>query len=688
MSTQGRVYVMQAEEADPDTTLITGRTLAAGVATRALLDSGATYSFISEAFTRKQGIECEELFGGFTVTIPSGEELSTRNIVKNLELFLLGQSVSADLIVLPMPEFDMTLGMDWMTKNVVVIDFQQRSMMVRPEREEPFWFKATRSSRRTQIISFMQAKQLVHDGCEAFLNIISLTEMPAHPGILDVDVVRDFGDVFPGDVAGIPPDREVEFSIELVPNNVPISKAPYRLAPTKMNQLKEQIQELLDKGFIRPSFSPWGAPVLFVKKKDGSLRLCIDYRGLNGVMFVIVFIDDILIYSKDREEHSQQLKTVLEVLVVKEWSVPRNASEIRSFLGFVGYYRKFIKGFSSIVVPLTALTKKNAKFIWKPECQESFDVLKEALTTAPVLAMPSGEGDFVVYTDASKFGLGVVLMQQDMVIAYASRQFKEHEKKYPTHDFELEAVDEIQIFGLEFYAEGRAPRLSALTVQTMLFDCIRVAQAVDEQLSKWRQRADKRGSDLYSVVNGIVRFRGRIWVPASYYHGRGTYITVLYPPRQYEDVLGLSAVVLVAEHEARYRPICVRVSDMPAGSGSGMGRYKLAPRFIGPFEILDRVGALAYRVALPPNLDGVHNVFHVSMLRKYVSNPSHVLSMEHLQLSLHMTYEERPIRILDRQERRLWNKSIPMIKVRWQNHSDEEATWEAEGYQDSLSRTF
>ncbi|XP_073152919.1 uncharacterized protein [Henckelia pumila] len=105
---------------------------------------------------------------------------------------------------------------------------------------------------------------------------------------------------------------------------------------------------------------------------------------------------------------------------------------------------------------------------------------------------------------------------------------------------------------------------------------------------------------------------------------------------------------------------------------------KLAPRFIGPFKILDRVGALAYRVALPPNLDGVHNVFHVSMLRKYFSNLSHVLSLEPLQISPHMTYEERPIRILDRQERRLRNKSIPMINVRWQNYSNEEATWKAE----------
>ncbi|XP_073121372.1 uncharacterized protein [Henckelia pumila] len=165
----GRVFVMQAKEADPDTTLITGRILVVGVATKALLDSGATHSFIFEAFVLKWGIQREELLVGFSVIIPSWEELTTKSLVKNLELLLQGQKVVVDLIVLPMPELDLILRMDWMVKNAVVIDFQQRSVLVRPEGVEPFWFEAAKSRRKAKVISFLQAKQLVSEGCETFL---------------------------------------------------------------------------------------------------------------------------------------------------------------------------------------------------------------------------------------------------------------------------------------------------------------------------------------------------------------------------------------------------------------------------------------------------------------------------------------------------------------------------------------
>jgi hypothetical protein len=337
-----------------------------------------------------------------------------------------------------------------------------------------------------------------------------------------------------------------------------------------MKEMMSQLQELLEKGFIRPSSSPWGAPVLFVKKKDGTMRMCIDYRELNKVTVknkyplpriddlfdqlqgagcfskidlrsgyhqvrvkeddfpktafrtryghyeflvmpfgltnapavfmdlmnrvcrafldksVIVFIDDILIYSKNEKEHEQHLRDVLEVLrreklyakfskcefwlqevqflghvvskdgvkvdpakieAMMSWEPPTNPTEIRSFLGLAGYYRRFIQDFSKIASSLTALTKKNVKFLWTEKQEQAFRTLQKKLCEAPILSLPEGSEDFVVYSDASKMGLGCVLMQRGKVIAYASRQLKEHEKNYPTHDLELAAV----VFALKIW---------------------------------------------------------------------------------------------------------------------------------------------------------------------------------------------------------------------------------------------
>ncbi|GJY14659.1 putative reverse transcriptase domain-containing protein [Tanacetum coccineum] len=318
---------------------------------------------------------------------------------------------------------------------------------------------------------------------------------------------------------------------------------------------------LLEKGFIRPSSSPWGAPVLFVKKKDGSFRMCIDYRELNKLTvknryplpriddlfdqlqgssvyskidlrsgyhqlrikeedipitafrtryghfefqvmpfgltnapavfmdlmnrvckpyldkFVIMFIDDILVYSKEEEEHGKHLKIILELLkkerlyakflkcdfwldsvqflghvidrsgvhvdpakikAIKSWAAPTTPMEVRQFLGLAGYYQRFIEGFSLISKPLTKLTQKNKKYEWGKE-EEAFQTLKQKLCSAPILALPEGTKDFMVYCDASLKGYGVVLMQREKVIAYASRQLKVHEENYTTYDLELGA---------------------------------------------------------------------------------------------------------------------------------------------------------------------------------------------------------------------------------------------------------
>nr|GFC28012.1 putative reverse transcriptase domain-containing protein [Tanacetum cinerariifolium] len=298
------------------------------------------------------------------------------------------------------------------------------------------------------------------------------------------------------------------------------------MAPIKLKELKDQLQELLERGFIRPSVSPWGAPVLFVKKKDGSMRLCIDYRELNKITirnryplpriddlfdqlqsamhfskidlwsavfmdlmnrvfhefldkFVIVFIDDILVFSKSKEEHEDHLRTVLQILrrkklyakfskcefwlssvafpshivsaegitmdpakveAITKWPRPTSVTEVRSFLGLAGYYRRFVEGFSRLALPLTKLMRKGEKFVWNEEREKSFEELKQRLVSAPVLTLPSGSGGFQIYSDASKKGLGCVLMQHGKVIAYASRQLKPYEVNYPTHDLELAVV--------------------------------------------------------------------------------------------------------------------------------------------------------------------------------------------------------------------------------------------------------
>ncbi|GJR40308.1 putative reverse transcriptase domain-containing protein [Tanacetum coccineum] len=168
--------------------------------------------------------------------------------------------------------------------------------------------------------------------------------------------------------------------------------------------------------------------------------------------FVNVFIDDILIYSKSRKEHEGHLNEGIHVdpakiEAIKDWASPRTPTEIRQFLGLAGYYRRFIKGFSKIARPMTKLTQKSVKFEWGEKADVAFQLLKQKLCSAPILALPEGSENFVVYCDASHKGLGAVLMQREKVIAYTSRQLKVHEKNYTTHDLELGAV----VFALKMW---------------------------------------------------------------------------------------------------------------------------------------------------------------------------------------------------------------------------------------------
>ncbi|GJQ91304.1 putative reverse transcriptase domain-containing protein [Tanacetum coccineum] len=258
-------------------------------------------------------------------------------------------------------------------------------------------------------------------GCQVFLAQISAKkEEDKSEGkqIKDVPIVRDFPEVFPEDLPGLPPARPVEFQIDLIPGAAPVARAPYRLAPSEMKELSEQLQELSDKGFIRPSSSPWGAPVLFVKKKDGSFRMCIDYHLRSGY---------------------HQLR-------VREQDIPKMAFRTR-----YGHYEFQVMPFGLTNAPANEKEheehlKAILELLKKEKLKESSST-GEKLCSAPILALPEGSEDFVVYCDASHKGLGVVLMQRDKVIAYASRQLKVHENNYTTHDLEFGSV----VFALKIW---------------------------------------------------------------------------------------------------------------------------------------------------------------------------------------------------------------------------------------------
>ena len=185
-----------------------------------------------------------------------------------------------DLIELSFREFDVILGMDWLSRHQAIVDCRMKRVTLRTSNEAEVTFIGERSNHQSNVISAATTRIMVRKGCEAYLAYVVDT-VKARPSVSNIPTVRDFPDVLPEELPGLPPHREIEFAIDVVPGATPASITLYIMASLELKELKLQLQELLEKGFIRPSVSPWGAPVLFVKKKDCTLRLCIDYRQLN-----------------------------------------------------------------------------------------------------------------------------------------------------------------------------------------------------------------------------------------------------------------------------------------------------------------------------------------------------------------------------------------------------------------------
>jgi hypothetical protein len=223
-------------------------------------DSGATHSFISDKFGARLGLNSNPTKAPYLITTPGGR-IASNQILRRVPIQLGSKLIKTDLISFSLDGMDVILGMDWMTQYNVLLDISSRSVEI----NSPYQGTTT----------LYLPPQEYTTPCTFAMKDVKLEDIP---------VVCEFADVFPDDLPGLPPERDIEFVIELQPGTTPISKRPYRMPPNELAELKIQLQDLLDKGYIRPSASPWGCPALFVKKKDDSLRLCVDYRPLNAVM--------------------------------------------------------------------------------------------------------------------------------------------------------------------------------------------------------------------------------------------------------------------------------------------------------------------------------------------------------------------------------------------------------------------
>nr|GEW93100.1 hypothetical protein [Tanacetum cinerariifolium] len=513
-----RVYAIGRGGTNTDSNVVTGKFLLNNCYASRLFDSGTDRCFVSSTFSALLDV------ASFT--------LDTSYLVKYHALIVCNEKV----VCIPYGDEVLIIQGD---------NFDGRSKL--------------------NIISCTRTQKYIHKGCQVYLAQVTskkAEDKSEEKRLEDVSIVREFLEVFPEDLPGLPPARQVEFQIDLVLSIAHVARAPYRLAPAKMQELSTQLQELSNKGFIRPSSSPWGAPVLFVKKKDGSFRMCIDYRKLNKLTvknryplsriddffdqlqgsrvypkidlrsgynqlrvceedipktalrthydrFVIIFIDDILIYSKSRKEHEGHLKLILKLLKEEE------------------LYAKFSK----------------CEF-WlskREKAEAAFQLLKQKLCSVLVLALPEGSENFVLYCDSSHKGLGTVLMEKDKVIAYASRQLKVYEKNYTTHDLELGVV----VFALKIWrhylygtkcivftdhkrkanvvadALSRKKRSKPLRVRALVMTIgLNLPKQILSAQSEARKEENFVNEDLHSMINklepladGTLCLNNQSWIP-------------------------------------------------------------------------------------------------------------------------------------------------------------------------------
>nr|GEV74640.1 putative reverse transcriptase domain-containing protein [Tanacetum cinerariifolium] len=646
-----RVYVIGTARTNPNSNVVTGTFLHNNRYASVLFDTGADRSFVSTAFSSLIDIISTTLDHGYDVELADGRIIWVNTLIQGCTLNFLNQPFNIDLMSVEMGSFDIIIGVHWLVKYHVLIVCDEKLVRV-PFGDKILIFHIDGSNNghksRLNIISCTKTQRYLLKGCPVFLAHVTTKETEdksKEKRLEDVPIVQDFPEVFPEDLPGIPPTRQVEFQIDLVPGATPDKQ--------EHKEHLKLILELLKKEQLYAKFSKcefWIPKVQF-------LGHVIDNQGIH--------VDPAKIES------------------IKDWVSPKTTTEIRQFLGLAGYYRRFIEGFSKIARPLTKLTQKKVKFDWGDKQEEAFQIIKQKLCSAPILVLPEGSKDFVVYCDASIKGLGAVLMQREKVIAYGSRQLKN----------EVYRVHWPQKLKTHLRPEGIEYETTLLTLEDMLRACVidfgngweRHLPLVEFSYNNSYHASIKAAS--FEVLYGRKCRSPVCWAEVG--DAQLTGLELIHETT--EKIVQIKQRIQAARDrqksyaDVRRKPLEFQVGDrvmLKVSPWKGVVRFgkrgKLNPRYIGPFKVLAKVGTVAYRLELPEQLSRLHSTFHVSNLKKYLSDEPLAISLDEVHIDDKLCFVEELVEVMDREVKQLKQSHIPIIKVRWNSRRGPDFTWERE----------
>ncbi|GJT09374.1 putative reverse transcriptase domain-containing protein, partial [Tanacetum coccineum] len=622
-----KAYVLGGRDANPDSNVVTGTFLLNNHYVYVLFDSGADRSFVSTTFSTLLDITPNTLDVSYVVELADGRISKTNTVLRGCTLELLGHPFNIDLMPVELGSFEVIIGMDWLANHQAVIVCDEKIVRI-PYGDEVLIVQGDRSGKgkksKLNIILCTKTQKYIKKCCPNFLAQVTKKETEdksEEKRLKDVPTVRDILEVFPEDFLGLPPTRQVEFQIDLVPSAAPVARAPYRLAPSKLQELSTQLQELSDKGFIRPSSSPWGAS-----------------------------------------------------------DIPKMAFRIR-----YGHYEFQVMPFGLTNAPAVFMDLMNRT----EKAEAAFQLLKQKLCSEPILAIPEGSENFVVYCDASYKGLGAVLMQKEKFIAYASHQLKIHEKNYTTHDLELRAV----VFALKMWRHylksergGRCLELKGTEQATMSlsfgYDDWSEPSCAN---SKRPEVVSRHGVPVLIISDQDSKFTSHFWqslnkalvVPFEALYGQKCRSSICWAEVKDAQLTGPEIIhettakiiqimkrIQVARDtqksyaDRRHKPLEFQVRDkvmLKVSPWKGTIRFskrgKLNPRYIRPFKILAKKCLVDEPLAIP--LDKIQIDDKLNPIEELVEN-------------------------MDREVKRLNQSRIPIVKVCWNSRRGPEFTWERE----------